>query len=1088
MAQATQASERARPATDEELQELVASSDTGARQPRNPMAMRVLILAALMWSLFQLWYASPLPFMTGILIVNDAQARSVHLAFAIFLAFLAFPALRRSPRDRIPVQDWVLAIVGAFCASYRFWFYDDLAERPGLPTELDIYVSLIGLILLLEATRRSLGPPLMTVAIVFMLYVFFGNAGWIPDVIRYQGASLNRAMDQYWLSDQGVFGIAIGVSTKFVFLFVLFGALLEKAGAGNYFIKTAFSLLGHLRGGPAKAAVVASGMTGLISGSSIANTVTTGTFTIPLMRRVGFTAEKAGAVEVASSVNGQIMPPVMGAAAFLMVEYVGIPYIEVIKHAFLPAIISYIALLYIVHLEALKQGMQGLPKPHTRPWYASLITGGIIIASVVILAGLVYFGIGWLRDGVLGLLGFPEIAVAARRMGGFDPVMLTAAYEPLAATAGQGFWASAEHYFDHASLMATVERLDSVRQPLLAETMASWGWLAGGFGIPVLSAGLGPTSIWIIVLGVGLAYLALLWFAARYPELSLDDPNAPMIALPESGPTVKSGLHYLLPIVVLVWCLMVERLSPGLSAFWATTFMIVIMLTQRPLFVFFRGADRGLAGIFATLRDGVVNLALWLANNIVMVAGVALLIGFYAPLHAWLTGGFVNLFYAAEAADLFAEGVAAQADGLVEVLAFQDYHRFLDSHAAAPSLLIIVAAAALVFCRRWLQLVRLPYRHNGSAYATAVVRGRDELFDALITGARNMIGIGVATATAGIIVGTVSLTGIGLVMSAFVEFLSGGNLLLMLFLVAILSLILGMGLPTTANYIVVSALMAPVIVTVGADAGLIVPLIAVHLFVFYFGIMADVTPPVGLASFAAAAVSGGDPIRTGFTAFFYSLRTVALPFMFIFNTELILYDIQDAGHLLMTVAAATVAMLVFAAGTQGYFLVRCRWYEIVALLLVAFSLFRPGFWMDMIYPPDASATGDQIFEIAELQPPGTPLTVVFRGEFAGQVDDVTIVLDVGEGDTGEQRLQGSGLSLMTEAESVIVGMTPFSGPGAGTSIAFGYEVATVTYPLETPAKEWMYLPALLLLGGVVGLQRMRREPAPPARQSAPQGT
>ena len=322
--------------SEAELQDLVASTDSGARDPEGIQRF-LLLAAALFWSLFQLWIASPLPFYDWPLVgsfgvFNDTEARSIHLAFAVFLAFMAYPALGGSPRERVPLPDMVMAITGAFCAGYLFIFYVQISDRPGLPTTLDIVVAIAGVILLLEATRRALGPPLVVVASLFLFYTFAGP--YMPEIIAHKGASLKEVVNHQWITTEGVFGIALGVSTSFVFLFVLFGALLDKAGAGNYFIKVAFSLLGHLRGGPAKAAVVASGMTGLISGSSIANVVTTGTFTIPMMRRVGFSAEKAGAVEVASSVNGQIMPPVMGAAAFLMVEYVGISYVEVIKHAF----------------------------------------------------------------------------------------------------------------------------------------------------------------------------------------------------------------------------------------------------------------------------------------------------------------------------------------------------------------------------------------------------------------------------------------------------------------------------------------------------------------------------------------------------------------------------------------------------------------------------------------------------------------------------------------------------------------------------------------------------------------------------------
>ena len=224
------------------------------------------------------------------------------------------------------------------------------------------------------------------------------------------------------------------------------------------------------------------------------------------------------------------------------------------------------------------------------------------------------------------------------------------------------------------------------------------------------------------------------------------------------------------------------------------------------------------------------------------------------------------------------------------------------------------------------------------------MQGLKNLVDGLIFGARNMIGIGIATATAGIIVGSVTLTGIGLVMTEFVEFISGGNLILILIFTALIWLLLGMGLPTTANYIVVSTLMAPLIVSLGAQNGLIVPLIAVHMFVFYFGILADDTPPVGLAAFAASAIAHSDPIRTGIQGFTYDIRTGILPFLFIFNNELLMIGIENVWHLLVTIASAVMAMLMFAAATQGFFVVRGRWWETLALLLISFTLFRPGFW------------------------------------------------------------------------------------------------------------------------------------------------
>ncbi len=845
--------------TAKHAQDLVAESETGARTPRG-LAGKVIVFTALAWSLFQLWYASPLPFLLRVGVFNHAEARSVHLAFALFLTFTAFPAFRRSPHTRVPPLDWVFAALGALSGAYLFLFYEEVSLRPGLPTQLDVISACIGVPLLLEAIRRALGPPLAIVAIVFLAYTYFGPS--MPGVLAHKGATLTQLVNHHWISTEGIYGIALGVSTDFVFLFVLFGALLEKAGAGNYFIKVAFSLLGHMRGGPAKAAVVSSAMTGVISGSSIANVVTTGTFTIPLMKRVGFPPEKAGAIEVASSTNGQLTPPIMGAAAFLMVEYVGISYVEVIKHAFLPAIIAYIALIYIVHLEAVKANMQGLPRrTHSTPAQRGL-TFVMVVLGLIILSGIVYYAVGW----------------------------LTAAFGEVAP------------------------------------------WLAAG--------------------GLVAIYLGLLWYEARFPELERDDPDAPTIELPIPGPTIKSGLHFLLPVVVLVWCLVVQRFSPGLSAFWATMFMMFIVLTQRPLTAMLRGRGE------------------------------------------------------------------------------------------------LAAAAA---------------------------RGGRDLFEGLVNGARNMIGIGVATAGAGIIVGTVTLTGVGLVMTEFVELISAGNRLLMLLFTAVLCLILGMGLPTTANYIVVSALMAPVIVTLSAEHGLVIPLIAVHLFVFYFGILADDTPPVGLAAFAAAAIAKSDPIRTGIQGFTYDIRTALLPFIFIFNTELLMIGIESWWHLLLTVASAVVAMLVFAAATQGYFFSRSRWWETAGLLLAAFTLFRPGYWVDQLFPPLGQISPTEIVAAAEEKPDESSLRVIFEGQnIDGDLVTVTTQLPLGPKASGEERLEQAGLVLREEDGKMLVDDVAWGSYAQGQGIDWDWEVKSVEVPLDQPQKQWVYIPALALIFAIATLQRRRR--------------
>ena len=578
-----------------QLDELVAL-DTGGRDPRGWQG-RLILGMAFVWTLFQLYTASTLPFTlsaltgTSVFVVNNTDARFIHLAFASFLAALAYPLFKSSPRDYIPWYDWVLGFLGVASCLYLIVFKDDIAVRAGLPTTADLIASSVGLLVLGVAVYRSLGLPLVVVASVFMMYTFFGGSEWMPDAIQWKGASFGKAMWHYWMQTEGVFGVALGVSATMIFLFVCFGSILEKSGAGNFFIKIAFAMLGHFRGGPAKAAVVASALSGIYSGSSIANTVTTGTFTIPLMKRTGFSAEKAGAIEVASSTNGQLTPPVMGAAAFLIAEYTGVSYTDIVKHAFLPAVVSYITLIYIVHLEAMKLNLKGLTKPPARLTLVEQLIGflGGFISITVLGAG-VYFGLGWIK---------------------------TAA--PDAAFAG------------------------------------------------------------VVALCVAL-YLVLLWVASREPNLEVDDPNSAVLELPRAGATALTGLYFLLPIVILIWCIMLERLSPSLSAFWATIAMIVIALTQHP--------------IKALMR-------------------------------------------------------------------------------------------------------------NGGNLGAEFKRGSSEWFDGMVSGARNMISIGVATGAAGIIVGTISLTGAHQVVGEFVEFLSSGSLMLMLLLVALMSLILGMGLPTTANYIVV---------------------------------------------------------------------------------------------------------------------------------------------------------------------------------------------------------------------------------------------------------------------------------------------
>ena len=684
----------AAPTDDKTPEDFIAEVESGPRSPNNKIAAGSILAISVAWSCFQLWIAQD-P-------INSFIARSWHLGFALALTFLAFPAYDyrspprwaralqavlpfmkgRSNRDHIPIFDIFLAILATAGALYIWWDFNGIINRQGLPSQTDVWMGVLTLVLLLEAARRALGPALSIICIIFIVYAFVGP--WMPDILRHRGIPLDFFINDMYMSTTGIFGVPLGVSTSFVFLFVLFGSLLDKAGAGKYFIDVAFAGLGHKTGGPAKAAVVASGLSGLVSGSSIANTVTTGTFTIPLMKKVGLPAYKAGAVEVAASTNGQLMPPIMGAAAFIMADIIGIPYLDVVRAALFPAIISYLALFYVVHLEALKLGLAPLSKNE----------------------------------------------------------------------------------------------------------------------------------------------------------------------LPPLLKTFLNGIYYLVPLLVLIWFLVIERRSPIFSALTAVEALAVIMIIQRPIIAYLAfGAHRK-------------------AGN-------------------------------------------------------------LDSDAKL-----------------------------GPIIGAAFLDGLKDIWDGLIAGARNMMSVGVATAAAGIIVGVVTSTGLVSRFTQLIDAVSGGSITVMLLLTAVTSMILGMGLPTTANYILMATLTAPVIVELGGNAGLIFPLIAAHLFVFYFGILADDTPPVGLAAYAAAAIAKSDPIKTGIQGFTYDLRTAILPFVFIFNTELLMISgvaangdiiwLNDPIAIVWVFVVSLVAMFAFAAFMQGYFADNCNWAERIFLLALAIAMFRSALITDQI--------------------------------------------------------------------------------------------------------------------------------------------
>ena len=762
--------------TTTEVDDLVVQVETGPRHADNVIWRAIVVLLCLGWSGFQLYIADS-PFDTW-------QARSIHLAFALMLAFLAYPAFKqndpgrvqkflgrlipgtdgkgfvlvydlifaglmlalaiwtavdyeilvsdlefmgkpdwtfalwvvmamgfveggrrllaivarfvrvapqgvvgivllgsgvdRSNRSYIPVYDILLGAIAAMSSLFIVLDYDGLIMRQGLPGWFDVWVGMTCTIFLLEAARRALGPALAILCFLFLVYLFVGP--YMPDLLRHRGLPLDFAANDIYLSTSGIFGVPLGVSASIIFLFVLFGSLLEKAGAGKYFIDVAFAAFGRFRGGAAKAAIVASGASGLYSGSSIANTVMTGTFTIPLMKKVGLPPYKAGAVEVAASTNGQLMPPVMGAAAFIMAEILGIPYIDVVRAAIIPALISYLALFYVVHLEALKLDIRALRKDE----------------------------------------------------------------------------------------------------------------------------------------------------------------------LPALIKTFVRGLHYIAPILVLFYFLLVLRRSPVLSALYAVEALAVIMILQRPIIA-------------------------WLVMTLAKKDGKD-------------TSAFVPLL------------VAGIREGFVDI------------------------------------------------------------FNGLVAGARNMISIGVATAAAGIIVGVVQSTGLVGRFVTLIDAVSMGSIYIVLVLTAITSMILGMGLPTTANYILMASLTAPVIVELGGNAGLVFPIIAAHLFVFYFGILADDTPPVGLAAYAAAAIAQSDPIKTGIQGFTYDMRTAILPFVFIFNTELLMISgaaengdiiwLDDWVDIGFVFGVSLLAMFAFAAAVQGWYANKLNIAGRVLLGLVCLFLFLPSILSD----------------------------------------------------------------------------------------------------------------------------------------------
>ena len=734
--------------------------------------LKIVVAIAIIWSLFQLWYASPFPFWFNIGMFKGLPARAIHLGFALLLAFIIFPISRSK---KISIIDILISIIGAFCCLYIYFFYDQLVDRGGILLKItlgqniilpiELIIGIFGILILLEATRRAIGIPLVIIAVCFLLFSYFGK--YAPDIISHGGLSLKRLVGFQWFDQEAIFGIPIGVSVDFIFLFVLFGALLETAGGGKYFLDLAFAMVGKMRGGPAKAAILASGMTGMISGSSVANTVTTGTFTIPIMKKTGFSKEKAGAIEVSSSVNGQIMPPVMGAAAFVMASFIGVTYFEVVKHAFLPAIICYVALFYISHLEALKLNLKGM-----------------------------------------------------------------------------------------------------------------------------------------------------------------DDEDVPNLKK-----TFLSGLHFLIPIFVLIFLLVYMRFTASYSIFYATLSLILVNFLNKIIKE-------------SNFRDGLIT---WYNQTIV---------------------GFEK-------------------------------------------------------------------------------------------GAINMVGVAIAIATAGVIVGAVGSTGLSTNLIIVIESVAKDNIVILILLTMILCLLLGMGLPTTANYVVVASLMATVLVDVGNASGFIFPLIAVHLFVFYFGLMADVTPPVGLASYAAAAISGGDPIKTGVQAFWYEIRTAVLPIIFLFNHELLLIGIENIWHGILVIITSLIGILVFSAATQGWFINKLRWFEIMIFLVISISFLSPEFVLNKFYPKFNYINLNDANTVTLQSKKDVHIKITRPSQYGERYK----LFEIKKGTFDEEfNLEKYGLNLVKKEGKIIVDTLNWKGEAKKS----GFEMNDIITELKTenfdrPNKDVVYIFSLILL-------------------------
>lgn len=628
--------------TEEEQQELLEKYDTEANTRKlTGFAGWTVFILLIAFSLFQLY--------TGAFGTYTAYIqRTIHLGFALALIFLLFPARRGVKKNKVAWYDWLLAILSVIVASYWPIFYEELVQKIGGIDQTQMIIGGVAILLVLEATRRAVGLPIVIIAILFLVYALYGPH--MPGGLAHRGLSLEQLIDSMFFTTEGILGTPLQVSSTYIFLFLLFGAFLVQSGVGLYFNDLALAIAGRRVGGPAKVAIFSSALNGTISGSSVANTVTTGSYTIPMMKRLGYRPNFAGAVEAASSTGGQIMPPIMGAAAFLMIEFAGVPYWDIAKAAIIPAILYFSGIWIMTHLEAKRTGLLGLPK----------------------------------------------------------------------------------------------EELPNKKE-------------------------------------------------------------------------VFNQLYLLLPIVAIVYFL-------------------------------FSG--------FSIERTAIY--------------GILITIG-------------VSLF--SKRTNMFLD----------------DNNKFTIS----------------------------------------------KLIEALTSGARTALGVAAATACAGIIVGVVTKTGLGLKMGNMLVDMAASIanspqtlLLLTLFFTMVTSIILGMGSPTTANYIITSTIALPAIMALVDQHDFAIPVLAAHMFVFYFGIVADITPPVALAAFAATGISGGEPIRTGFNASKLAIAAFIIPYMFVLQPQLLMIDVTAGGIIWILITAMT-GMIAIGAGLIGFWYRKLHWMERIITVITGLLLMYP---------------------------------------------------------------------------------------------------------------------------------------------------